>query len=113
MGWDQAGLTRLTTGLANFGRFYILRDTMVVHMRHTRAHTANRRSHHALKAAHFATCKDCGAKHMMHRACSACGKYRGRLVIDVLKKKVKATKRSEAKKSVKKDAEKASADEKK
>lgn len=62
---------------------------MVVHMRHTRAHTANRRSHHALKGARFETCKDCGAKHLMHRACTQCGKYRGRVVLDVLKKTTK------------------------
>ncbi len=59
---------------------------MVVHMRHTRGHTANRRSHHALKVARFETCKDCQAKHLMHRACPNCGKYRGRVVVDVLKK---------------------------
>ncbi len=79
---------------------------MVVHMRHTRAHTANRRSHHALKVARFVACKDCGAQHLMHRVCLQCGKYRGRLVIDVLKKKVKATKKAEARKDAKKAAEK-------
>lgn len=76
---------------------------MVVHMRHTRAHTANRRSHHALKGARFTTCRDCGAKHLMHRVCTQCGKYRGRAVIDVLKKtakdaaKKKTTKKEESK----------------
>lgn len=59
---------------------------MVVHMRHTRGHTANRRSHHALKAARFVVCPKCSAKHLMHRACQACGTYRGRLVVDTLKK---------------------------
>jgi large subunit ribosomal protein L32 len=79
---------------------------MVVHMRHTRAHTANRRSHHALKGARFVACKECGAKHLMHRVCMQCGKYRGRLVVDVLKKTVKATKKAEAKKEAKKGEEK-------
>jgi len=79
---------------------------MVVHMRHTRAHTANRRSHHALKEARFATCKDCGSKHLMHRVCGQCGKYRGRIVVDVLKKtakkvaKKKTTKSEEAKREL-------------
>lgn len=63
---------------------------MVVHMRHTRAHTGNRRSHHALKKSRFAVCKKCGAKYLMHRACGSCGTYRGRTVVDVLGKAVKA-----------------------
>ena len=74
---------------------------MVVRMRHTRAHTANRRSHHALKGARFTTCKDCGAQHLMHRVCITCGKYRGRVVVDVLKKTLKKTKKAEARKGTK------------
>ncbi len=58
---------------------------MVVRMRHTRAHTANRRSHHALKAQTLATC-ECGAVRVSHRACASCGRYRGRIVVDVAKK---------------------------
>ena len=50
-------------------------------MRHTRAHTANRRSHHALKAQKLAVC-ECGAPRVSHRACAACGRYRGRVVVD-------------------------------
>jgi len=75
-------------------------------MRHTRAHTANRRSHHALKGARFVACKDCGAQHLMHRVCMQCGKYRGRVVVDVLKKTVKAAKKAEAKKDAKKEEKK-------
>lgn len=97
--------------LANYFYLRILYNTMVVHMRHTSGHTRNRRSHHALKVARFETCKDCNAKHLMHRACANCGKYRGRVVVDVLKKTVKAAKKAEganpekkavAKKAVKK-----------
>ena len=54
---------------------------MVVRMRHTRAHTANRRSHHALVAQKLAVC-ECGAPRVSHRACAACGRYRGRVVTD-------------------------------
>ncbi|HEY9585292.1 MAG TPA: 50S ribosomal protein L32 [Candidatus Paceibacterota bacterium] len=75
-------------------------------MRHTRAHTANRRSHHGLKVARFVACKDCGTQHLMHRVCLKCGKYRGRLVVDVLKKTVKAAKKAEARKEAKKEAAK-------
>ncbi|HEV7449638.1 MAG TPA: 50S ribosomal protein L32 [Candidatus Paceibacterota bacterium] len=58
---------------------------MVVRMRHTRAHTANRRSHHALKAQKLAVC-ECGAPRVSHRACQTCGRYRGRIVVDVAAK---------------------------
>jgi large subunit ribosomal protein L32 len=70
---------------------------MVVHMRHTSGHTRNRRSHHALKVARFETCKDCNHKHLMHRVCGNCGKYRGRIVVDVLKKTMKQSQKGEAK----------------
>jgi len=74
---------------------------MVVRMRHTRAHTANRRSHHALKAQTLAKC-ECGASRVSHRACPSCGRYRGRVVVDLVKKAEKklANKKGEtAKKS--------------
>lgn len=56
---------------------------MTVRMRHTKGHTGNRRSHHALKEARFSVCADCGASHIRHQACPTCGKYRGRVVIDM------------------------------
>ncbi len=75
---------------------------MVVHMRHTKSHTANRRSHHALKVARFETCPKCNAKHLMHRVCVNCGNYRGRMVVDVLKKTLKKTQKAEAKNDARK-----------
>ena len=62
---------------------------MVVRMRHTRAHTANRRSHHALKASNIVGCKNCGAMKMPHQVCDACGYYRGKKVLTIKKKAVK------------------------
>ncbi len=56
---------------------------MVVRMRHTRSHSANRRSHHALKSPEMAVCKNCGAMHRPHHMCLACGFYNGRIVIDM------------------------------
>lgn len=56
---------------------------MVVRMRSTHSHTANRRSHHALSEPRLSTCKDCGKEHLRHRVCANCGKYRGVRIIDM------------------------------
>lgn len=73
---------------------------MVVRMRHTRSHTANRRSHHALKGKGFAVCANCGAKKMKHRLCSSCGKYKDNVVVDVIGKTArKAAKKKEKEKT--------------
>lgn len=50
-------------------------------MRHTRAHTRNRRSHHAITQGSVSVCPECGASKTAHRACNACGVYRGRKVV--------------------------------
>ena len=67
---------------------------MVVRMRHTRAHTRNRRSHHALVGLRFSICAGCGTKHIRHKACLSCGMYRGRVVIDVAQKALKKEKKA-------------------
>ena len=59
---------------------------MVVRMRHTRGHTGNRRSHHALKKSNLIPCEKCRSLRLMHRACEVCGDYRGKTVIDVISK---------------------------
>ncbi|HVY35704.1 MAG TPA: 50S ribosomal protein L32 [Candidatus Paceibacterota bacterium] len=71
---------------------------MVVRMRHTRAHSANRRSHHRLQSP--ALSKDSsGALHLRHRATKD-GLYKGRAVMsDPVKKVLK--KQNKAKKSKK------------
>jgi len=71
---------------------------MVIRMRHTRSHTANRRSHHALTAPEMAVCKNCGAHHRPHHMCLACGFYKGRVVIDLAAKKKDREARIQAKK---------------
>ncbi len=74
---------------------------MSVRMRHTRAHTANRRSHHALKEPRLSTCGKCGASHLRHRMCGNCGSYRGKEIVDVLSKvEKKNTKKNEKKKAL-------------
>ena len=73
---------------------------MVVRMRHTRSHTANRRSHHALKPLTLSVCQNCGAKHRPHHMCLDCGFYNGRQVVDMVAKKKSREVRMEAKKEV-------------
>lgn len=72
---------------------------MVIRMRHTRAHTGNRRSHHALKGAAFSTCSHCKAMRAPHTVCTACGYYRGRKVLDQVKKVEKKQTKRAAKKA--------------
>jgi len=75
----------------------IVSTTMVIRMRHTRSHTANRRSHHALKAPTLAVCKNCEANHRPHHMCLGCGYYNGRQVIDLEAKKTAREARMNAK----------------
>lgn len=72
---------------------------MVIRMRHTRSHTANRRSHHGLTAPEMAVCKNCGGMHRPHHMCLNCGFYKGRVVIDLLAKKQDREARMAAKQS--------------
>lgn len=62
---------------------------MVVRMRHTKAHTANRRSHHALKAPKTVIDSATGSTHLRHRVDMSTGMYKGRKVIDVVAKVAK------------------------
>ncbi len=55
-------------------------------MRHTVAHTRNRRSHHGLKARRLLKCKKCAEPVLPLTLCMNCGTYKGREVIDTLKK---------------------------
>lgn len=59
---------------------------MVVRMRHTRGHTANRRSHHALAATRLSACVKCNTPHVRHRMCENCGTYREHEMVDVVAK---------------------------
>jgi large subunit ribosomal protein L32 len=61
-----------------------------------------RRSHHALKAAGLSKCENCGSARLPHQACLKCGKYKGRVVVDIAAKAVKAQKKAKAKGEVSK-----------
>ncbi len=68
---------------------------MSIRMRHTRGHTNNRRSHHALTATNIIADKDTGALRLPHRLDEATGMYRGKQIAParaarVSKKEVKA-----------------------
>lgn len=64
---------------------------MVIRMRHTRAHTKNRRSHHALSANAINIDTATKTSSLRHRVNTETGMYRGRQVIDVVKKTAKKT----------------------
>jgi ribosomal protein L32 len=66
---------------------------MVVRMRHTKGHSANRRSHHALKARALTTSPE-GTVHPRHKVLLEGGTYRGRTLIN---KKAARTERHAAK----------------
>ena len=70
---------------------------MVVRMRHNRSQTGHTRSHHALKAQGLNTC-ECGAPRVSHRACPVCGRYKGRVVLDLAGKAAARAAKSQAKK---------------
>ncbi len=54
---------------------------MVVRMRHTRGHSANRRSHHALKNRALTVSPE-GTVHPRHRVILEGGTYRGRTLLN-------------------------------
>ena len=72
---------------------------MVVRMRSTRSHTGNRRSHHALANVSFSKCENCKALKRRHTVCSGCGFYRGKKVLDLVKKTEKRQKKEKVKKA--------------
>jgi large subunit ribosomal protein L32 len=66
-------------------------------MRVNRSKTGKRRSQHGLTGTRTAKC-ECGALRIPHRACPSCGKYNGKIIVDVVeraKREARRTKRRE------------------
>lgn len=63
---------------------------MSIRMRHTRGHTNNRRSHHALVEANIVKDKDSGNLRLPHRIDEVTGMYRGKQIF-MPKVKIKNT----------------------
>lgn len=61
---------------------------MVNRMRHNRSQRGSTRSHHGLKGIALTKCPDCGKPITRHTACTNCGKYRGKTIINKEKKVV-------------------------
>lgn len=70
---------------------------MSIRMRHTSSHSRRRRSHHALKTAHFSFCPKCGKEKLPYVLCLNCGYYKSREVFDVLKKLTKKERKKKEK----------------
>ena len=65
-------------------------------MRRNHSQTAQRRSHHAISGVRLSTC-ECGALRVSHRACPECGKYNGKVVIDVVARASRTLRRTNKK----------------
>lgn len=76
---------------------------MSIRMRHTRGHTNNRRSHHALVKANIVKDKDSGNLRLPHRIDEVTGMYRGK---QIFTPKVKAEHKSKVKGTSTQPAEK-------
>lgn len=75
-------------------------------MRHTKSHTNNRRSHHALTPSKIGTCKKCHAPALPHQICKNCGTYAGREIVDVLAKLTKKERKEKEKQLHREESEK-------
>ena len=65
---------------------------MSIRMRHTRGHTGNRRSHHALKNQNIVKDKETGSLRLPHRVDEMTGMYRGKQIAPAASARAKAPK---------------------
>lgn len=71
--------------------------------RHTKSRRNRRRSHIFLKKRVFSLCPKCKEPVLPHHFCSFCGTYKGKEVIDVLKKLTKKERKKKEKELAKKE----------
>ncbi len=62
--------------------------------RHTKSRRNKRRGNIFLEKPALSACSKCGKESLPHTACSNCGYYKGREVIDVFKKMTKKEKKT-------------------
>lgn len=79
--------------------------SMSVRMRHTKSHSHNRRSHHAIVSPKLIACEKCHTPKLPHRVCKTCGTYAKREVVDVLAKLTKKERKEKEKELKAKEAE--------
>ncbi len=65
--------------------------------RHCKSRRDRRRSHLKLEVSALVACARCGKMILTHRACPACGYYKGRMVVNVLEKVEKSEKKKREK----------------
>ncbi|MBU2025611.1 MAG: 50S ribosomal protein L32 [Patescibacteria group bacterium] len=58
--------------------------------KHSKSRTRRRRSHQALKPKQLVKCGNCGKMKQNHTLCGNCGYYKGRQIVDPLKKQLKS-----------------------
>lgn len=80
--------------------------------RHTKSRRDKRRANIYLETSSLTTCPKCGKKVLPHTVCSYCGYYKGREVIDVLKKLTKKERKQKEKEIKAKEAEEKGAEKK-
>ncbi len=73
--------------------------------RHTKSRRNKRRMHLFLKKPSLTKCVKCGKPTLPHRVCLNCGYYKGKEVIDVLKRLTKKEKKQREKEMKTKEAE--------
>ena len=73
--------------------------------RHTKSRRNRRRSHHALKVVVLGICPKCGQSVLPHRTCPNCGTFKGKEVIDILKKLTKKERRDKKKEMAEQEKE--------
>ena len=73
--------------------------------RKTKSRQGDRRMHKYLKSAVFGKCLKCGKPVLPHTVCSKCGYYKGREIIDVMKKLTKKERKQKEKELKAKEAQ--------